>query len=208
MSINNFVYTNKNSLSDILCNEIINLYEEENDKYEGITGAGVDKNIKDTVDFVINNQTSNVWNEIDKCLKTELQHNLMKYIDILNDDYADVNIKLNTTSKFYFLKNKLLSYNTFLVQRYKKNCGRYIYHDDESVEFKQKRYRLLTYIWYLNTVVEGGETDICASKYQINPECGKLVMFPATWCFPHAGSVPLSSDKYIITGWIYVEEKK
>lgn len=51
-------------------------------------------------------------------------------------------------------------------------------------------------------MTEGGETEFW-SKYRIKPEAGKLVLFPASWAFPHRAIVPLSSDKYIITGWLW-----
>ena len=61
----------------------------------------------------------------------------------------------------------------------------------------------LTYIWYLNDVIEGGETEFFGN-YKIKPEVGKLVLFPACWSFPHCGLMPISSNKYIITGWLYL----
>ena len=32
---------------------------------------------------------------------------------------------------------------------------------------------------------------------------GKLLIFPATWTYMHRGNVPISEDKYIVTGWLY-----
>ena len=62
--------------------------------------------------------------------------------------------------------------------------------------------RHITFIWYLNDVNDGGETAF-DGIYKIRPKSGKLVLFPASWTYPHCGKMPLSSDKYIITGWIY-----
>jgi Rps23 Pro-64 3,4-dihydroxylase Tpa1-like proline 4-hydroxylase len=42
-----------------------------------------------------------------------------------------------------------------MVQRYIKNEGRYVYHDDSNINFDKKEYRVITYLWYLNTVEEG-----------------------------------------------------
>ena len=62
--------------------------------------------------------------------------------------------------------------------------------------------RHLTFLWYLNDVEEGGETEFWG-QYGIKPEAGKLILFPASWTFPHKANVPISSDKYIITGWLW-----
>ena len=36
------------------------------------------------------------------------------------------------------------------------------------------------------------------------PKQGSLLLFPATWTYPYSGSMPISNDKYIITGWLSV----
>jgi hypothetical protein len=61
----NYFYINNNSISKELCNEIINLFEEEATKYEGITASGLNKDIKDSIDFVIPTQNEETkWSKI------------------------------------------------------------------------------------------------------------------------------------------------
>ena len=62
--------------------------------------------------------------------------------------------------------------------------------------------RKLTFLWYINDVEEGGETEFFGN-HKIKPEAGKLILFPASWTFPHCGKMPISDDKYIITGWLW-----
>lgn len=90
-----------------------------------------------------------------------------------------------------------------MMQRYLKGKGKYVYHNDFQVNIENKSYRAITYLWYLNNVEEGGET-VFFGDYKIQPKVGKLIFFPASWCYPHTGKIPLSSNKYIITGWLYV----
>jgi hypothetical protein len=89
---------------------------------------------------------------------------------------------------------------TFQMQKYEKNKGKFVYHHDSSYDLKLKEARVLVYMWYLNDVAVGGETEI--TDYIIKPSAGKLVMFPSLWTYPHCGNMPISDDKYIITGWI------
>ena len=65
--------------------------------------------------------------------------------------------------------------------------------------------RIITFIWYLNNVEEGGETLF--EDFKIKPMEGSSLFFPATWTYPHSGAMPTSNDKYIITGWIYNKVK-
>ena len=61
--------------------------------------------------------------------------------------------------------------------------------------------RYLAMFSYLNDVTEGGETEFLYKK--IEPEKGKLVVFPPFWCFPHKAMPVASSDKYILTTYLH-----
>ena len=93
----------------------------------------------------------------------------------------------------------------YQIQKYKKNEGRYIFHSDDEITYDEKNgqigYRTVTFIFYLNDVEEGGETTF--PEFQVKPKKGSLLLFPATWNYIHSANIPKSSDKYIITGWIY-----
>ena len=93
--------------------------------------------------------------------------------------------------------------DTILIQRYYKGKGKYIKHNDFAIKWDEKKYRVVTFLWYLNDVTEGGETEFWGS-HKIKPEAGKLILFPACWSFPHSGLMPISHDKYILTGWLYL----
>ena len=200
-----FIYINENSLSNILCNEIIQLYENESNnydhRYEGVTRCGMKKNIKDTLDISLQidtieeDPTLSHWLPYVKILTTELTNNLLLYkkqIDPENDLY-------NFDEEY-----QNIFYTTFLIQRYSNNKGKYIYHTDDSIDVKLKKYRKLTYLWYLNDVQEGGETEFFGN-FKVKPTQGKMIIFPAEKFFPHSGLIPISNDKYIATGWIYCD---
>ena len=44
-----------------------------------------------------------------------------------------------------------------MIQRYVKNHGKYIYHNDFTINNGNPR--VITFLWYLNTIEEGGETE-------------------------------------------------
>jgi len=186
------VYINTTSISRELCNDMINLFEQEDTKYDGLTLSGLNKKLKDTTDFTIPRGVDK-WNKINGLLTKELFNNVIEYVKKYNN-------KVNETYEIF--NAKYLTVESLQVQKYNKNAGKYLYHDDAVCNFKEKKMRVLTFLWYLNDVDEGGETEFW-SKYRIKPEAGKLILFPASWTFPHAGMVPISNDKYIITGWLW-----
>jgi hypothetical protein len=205
--INNYIYINNNCICKNLCDEIINMFEKETNKYEGITQRGLDKNVKDTTDFLIprineNKDIIDRWSNIDNFLRKELDRNIKKYVSSLKNNFNIT--EENSNEKFNIVSTDLLITQEFMIQRYIKNKGRYTYHNDEAIDWDNKSFRLLTYIFYLNTVEEGGETEFWGT-YKIKPEAGKIVLFPSSWLYPHRGMIPISSNKYIITGWLWVK---
>lgn len=189
----NLVYTKTNSISYELCNDIINLFEQEDKLYDGVTLSGVDKTYKDTTDFMIPPEEER-WEKIAKLMSKELQANVVEYVKKYNN-------KINETYKIFSVDN--LTVDAFQIQKYTKNVGKFEYHHDGACKFHEGKQRVLTFLWYLNNVEDGGETEFWCS-YNIKPEAGKLVLFPANWTFPHCGKTPISNDKYIITGWLWV----
>jgi hypothetical protein len=202
-----YIYINKISLSGEVCQDIINLFESEERKYDGITHGGLQKNIKDTKDFVIRENEAK-WYKYYKLLHDELIRNSHMYINKLNENPSFQNVNQNTTSIYKHFSNLNFYHSGFMAQRYIIKEGRYVYHHDFAIDLANKKNRVITYLWYLNDVEEGGETDFPDINIKVKPETGKLVLFPASWDFPHCGKMPISSNKYIVTGWLYIDIPK
>lgn len=62
--------------------------------------------------------------------------------------------------------------------------------------------RLVVFMYYLNDVQEGGETEFLYQHKRYKATKGTLVIWPASYTHTHRGNPPLSNDKYIITGWM------
>ena len=63
--------------------------------------------------------------------------------------------------------------------------------------------RFLALFFYLNDVDKGGETWFTKLGMKVKPKAGTCLLFPPTWTFPHAGSPPLSENKYIIGTYLH-----
>jgi hypothetical protein len=70
----------------------------------------------------------------------------------------------------------------------------------DSIDEKSRRY--LVFLWYLNDVAEGGETEFTDLGITIQARAGRLLMFPPYWMFQHAGLPPRSNDKYIVSTYL------
>ncbi len=70
----------------------------------------------------------------------------------------------------------------------------------DSIDAVSGRY--LVFLWYLNDVLEGGQTDFGDLGIKIAPRTGRLLMFPPYWMFQHAGRPPVRGDKYILSTYL------
>ena len=203
--MNEYIYENNFSIPEILCDDIMKTYEKNYIfHYQGTTQGGIQKNVKNTRDFIIPKSTNETdeWYKIENFLYKELHKNFKIYIEKIHNK-SGFKPENNNGNEYKSLQSEQVVDN-FMIQKYTKNIGQYTYHNDYRISIDEKRHRTVTYLWYLNDVDEGGETEFWGT-YKIKPRKGKLILFPASWCFPHRGIMPISSDKYIITGWFYQE---
>ena len=62
--------------------------------------------------------------------------------------------------------------------------------------------RYLVFLWYLNDVSDGGETEFCDLGLKVEARAGRLLMFPPYWMYQHSGLQPRSNDKYILSTYL------
>ena len=117
--------------------------------------------------------------------------------------------QLKTAVKIYKTKFKVgltvpLTCNDMKVQRVKKGGGFHTWHSEWS---KESNSRILVYQLYLNTLPEGeGETEFLNLGVRCKPKVGKLLIWPAQWTHVHRGNPNYTTDKYIITGWLHIND--
>jgi len=62
--------------------------------------------------------------------------------------------------------------------------------------------RIIAWTVYLNDLPEGeGETEFIYQHKRLQPVKGTVVMFPTAYTHTHRGNPPLTTTKYIATGW-------
>jgi hypothetical protein len=195
MELRSLIKIYDSKLTDTFCKQLIHLFEHPDTiKTPGKHGNRlIDTNIKNTLDYKIPNviNVDSYWHGIDNLINMVLSPTITEYI-------TEINMKIPV------IKLTRCFDSGYQIQKYKANEGHYQrYHNDFSIcDNNPEYYRILTFIFYLNTVDEGGETEFWG-EYKVKPVSGRLVIFPASWTYPHCGLRPISHDKYIITGWIY-----
>jgi hypothetical protein len=196
-----YIYIDNDCIPKEKCAEIIKMYDSDPNKKDSSNLSGINNDIINISYLNISNQS--VWSDIDNLLSTLLHSSIEKYIthiiQKLNDKPID-KIQNSIINTF----GQVVDFG-YQIQSYKQNVGFYEWHHDNislsgAIQNNINQVRLLTFIWYLNDVDIGGETEFINGL--IKPSAGKLLLFPATFTYPHTCKMPISNDKYIITGWI------
>ena len=179
-----FIYVERDALPKSFCNNVIEKFEQDDRKRQGQVGGGVQLDIKRSSDLSISELDD--WKSYDQAFFKSLNGGLKKYIRFLPEEY---------------MKHRALSElgndTGYQIQRTQPN-DYYIWHHDQTTT------RLVTFIWYLNDIKDGGYTEFIDGT-RIQPEAGKLIIFPATWDFLHRGVSPKTETKYLCTGWVHAD---
>jgi len=214
-----FIYTADHALPDSLCDELISRFESHPGKQAGITSTGVNLSHKSSIDLTINNfeDLQDLHQRVLHCCHNDLAGYFMRYpfvgsiaptvrvgptgtlTELTMDNFGTVS---RDTVKM--LIARLMRCGTINIQKYGAGTGGYPHWHceiwpDESFE---GLHRLVLWMYYLNDVEAGGETEFYFQKRSIKPKKGTVVIAPAGFTHTHRGNVPISGDKYILTSWL------
>lgn len=190
--MNNLIQVFENTISPRVCDNLIHKFEYNIDNKKGIINGKYDPEYKKTTDLTFGKNQNTHLLEIFNLLNTKLINSITKYINITN---------FQLSCKF--------TVNDFKIEKYLKNNGYCNFHNnfhyykitDNSNNNKTIMPTILSFLFYLNTIDEEGETEFIDGT-KIKPEKGKLIIFPATWSYIYKENIPLNSNKYIVSGYL------
>lgn len=87
------------------------------------------------------------------------------------------------------------------IKKYNPGGDQFAEHVDVGNHNSARRY--LAFFLYLNTVESGGETKFPYLDLSIQPQAGRMIVFPPLWMFPHAGLPTVDEPKYIIGSYCH-----
>lgn len=208
MNLSDLIYVKENVLDHEYCRELILKFNSDNRKQPGTVGStgatgaiisNVNLELKKCLDLRITGLKE--WNKEDKILCKSFNKNVIDYFQ-----YTNKFSPREENNKPVF-GNGICNFRDrgYLMRSYEKSDGYFKWHNDFSLD-KQYGLRMLTLIWYLNDVEEGGETEFVDGTL-VKPKTGQLLIFPTSWYMAHRGRMPISNKKYIITSWLYGSQR-
>ena len=124
-------------------------------------------------------------------IQTNLQN---KFIDAIELYMKELDLSPDFPSKYAFEQYRIKMYNANDYDQFK---------DHVDVGNYNSARRFLVCFLYLNSVAVGGETNFPKISHSVTPKCGRILLFPATWQYRHAGLTPLSDKKYIVGTYLH-----
>lgn len=186
-----FITEFPNALEEEFCNHCIEKFKTDDRKYRGMVGSGLNENLKVSMDLTISINPG--WEEEDTIFCGKVSQYFKKYCDI---------------HKFMGIPQYCQGWGDtgYQIQETKPG-GFYSWHHDfaASTEDSNGNPRYFTFIWYLNDIHEDGYTEFIDGT-KIQPETGKMLIFPSIWAYTHRGYPPKTETKYICTGWIHGDD--
>lgn len=211
-----------NVLSEDLCKQFIKQFETSQNTAIGQTGGGVDTDKKRSLDVSVSQhpefsqQTQNLMPLVSQHIFNYFEDYLFALIGpigltvkhpetgqpvkLTSDNFAQVG-KPNLAN----LVQYLFRVGDINAQRYDKQSGGYPYWHSEvfpQAGHNDALHRILLFMFYLNDVDEGGETEFFYQNIKVKPKAGRMVIAPAYFTHTHRGNVPVSNNKYILTSWV------
>ena len=116
------------------------------------------------------------------------------FIDAIELYMSELDLGPDFPSKYAFEEFRVKMYNANEYDQFK---------DHVDVGNYNSARRFLVCFLYLNTVKVGGETRFPKIEHSVSPKCGRILLFPATWQWRHAGLPPLTSKKYIVGTYLH-----
>lgn len=185
----------------------------------GVTGSGVALDWKDSHDINITRATD--WKDLHAQVMSLTTTYLLKYMHsyphLLTGAIGSGRIDEETGERRHFkaedldgatathLMMKLYRPGEIMAQHYAAGVGGYHHWHSEIYPRGancETLHRVLLFMYYMNTVEEGGETEFLYQKQKVSPKAGRMVIAPAGFTHTHKGHVPVSEDKLILTSWV------
>jgi hypothetical protein len=216
-----FIEIYPNAIPHELCDRLIAAFETHPGVIDGQTGHGVDLDKKISRDITMDN-----FQELTPLKNELLNYTLKNSVDYFNKysmalmgavavTVADEQGQPKTLTPDNFeqlgrhrvqpLVQYLYRSGAINIQKYIQGKGGYPHWHSEQfpqLGHNEALHRVVLYMYYLNDVEEGGETEFYYQQRKVQPKKGTMVIAPAGFTHSHRGNMPISGDKYIATSWV------
>lgn len=209
-------------LAPALCKKLMRKFDKSKKPQPGRTGGGVDTDKKVSMDLSILQHP-----EFQPEASAVLAHTTQQIVEYFREHYfaligplgltlpnpktgqmekiSQANFGELAEPQLQRLVQNIFRLGDVTLQKYRQGRGGYPFWHSEvypQAGHNDALHRILLFMFYLNDVQQGGETEFYYQDVKIKPKQGTMVIAPAYFTHTHRGNVPTSGDKYILTSWV------
>lgn len=178
---NSFFGVYENALPAEFCRQVIGRFDEDPRVEVGRVGNGtrqgaIDQSVKKTTEISLADDVQG-WEDVIETLFISLQRYVGRYMRNWGRAFSCG-----------------ITQEPLKIARYPVG-GHFDWHSDNLGSGVTTR--VITAMWYLNTVEQGGETEYPWQKMTVQPVEGRMLLCPVGWTYVHRGAPPISNPKYI-----------
>lgn len=142
---------------------------------------------KSWIEYIITGNKITEWRDLEQ----QYLHIMIKYFQHYCELPVAGMLKKQTPRAFEHLKIK--KYNVEAEHRFERHIDAFD---------KRTSVRTLGFLFYLNSVVDGGATEFPCLNHHVDAKEGRLLVLPPMWMYEHQGMPPISNNKYIVTSYL------
>ena len=164
-----------------VCQETISIFETDK------AGQFQADSRKSWIEYIITNNKGADW----RALEQQYLNTMIEYFKRYCELPVAGMLKRQTPRAFEHLKMK-------------KYCAGDNHEFELHIDAFDKRtaVRTVGFLFYLNDVSQGGETQFPNLNLSIDAKAGRLLILPPMWMYEHQGMPPVSNHKYIVTSYL------
>jgi hypothetical protein len=174
------------ALDNEFCKRVIDLFESDPDGQFRRNDQGT------WIEYIITRNPRPEWREIER----RFVDNMVRYLKDYSAHPAARMLGIRKPFAFEHLK----------LKKYLAGNKEDYFPPHVDAYDKRSSVRLVGFLWYLNSVAEGGQTVFPVVGPSISPKTGRLVILPPMWMYEHFGQPPVSGDKIIVTSYLNFRE--
>lgn len=182
-ALSDYIRTFDDALPAEFCEQLVAEFHRH-EAHHARNGAGIRPGLEESA-----------WNELDFGASTDVRMRAL-FLDQIQAYHQKYNQELGLSLPV----SPVRRLDQLILKRYRAGADEQFQLHFDSLGPVANRY--LVFLWYLNDVSEGGQTEFPDLGVKIAPRTGRLLMFPPYWMFQHAGRPPLSGDKYILSTYL------
>jgi hypothetical protein len=214
-----FIYIVDEAMPDVLCDQLVATINAHPGARPGIVGTGLDKAKKHSLDLTLDRFDE--LRELRQSVVNVVIENITDYFvrypfvgsvhPVIRDKATGKTTEITLYDIAEYPRDfiqmcvkRMFRFGEINVQKYRQGIGGYLHWHAEiwREENFEALHRIVTWLYYLNDVDEGGETEFFFQNRKAKPKKGTCVIAPSGFTHTHRGCIPLSGDKYIATSWL------